>query len=105
MLIVVVDADENTVAGRRGHLNQQSQIDAHDPLVILIPRRHIETWIRAALGDAVNENDSYKKPEPKKSEIRAAGIQIHGWARENPLPGATCVDSLRIALPEWRKIT
>lgn len=104
LLIVVIDADDNTVAERRGDLNQRSQMSAADPIAVLIPKRHIETWIRAALGRQVNENDSYKNPEPKKSEIRAAGNEIHGWARNNPIPGPTCVDSLRVSFPEWRKI-
>lgn len=54
---------------------------ATDPIVVLIPKRHIETWIRAALGEAVNENDGYKKPEPKKHEVRSAANEIYGWAR------------------------
>jgi len=102
LLVVVVDADIYTVAERRGHLNQGSPAD---PTVVLIPKRHIETWIRAALGQTVNESDSYKSPEPKRSEIRTAANQIHGWARDNPGAGPTCVDSLRVSLPEWRKIS
>lgn len=104
LLIVVVDADDNTVAERRAHLNERTQIDGADPIVVLIPKRHIETWIRAALGEAVNENDDYKRPEPTKADIRTAANQIHGWVRGNPTPGATCVDSLHVSLAEWRKI-
>lgn len=101
LLIIVVDADDYTVAERRGHLNQENP---DDPTVVLIPKRHIETWILAALGHTVNESDSYKKQEPKRSEIRVAANQIHGWARDNPKAGPTCVDSLRVSLPGWRKI-
>lgn len=104
MLIVVADADDYSVAERRAHLNASSEIRADDPVVVLIPKRHIETWIRAALGEAVNETDDYKKPELKKSAVRQAAGQIHGWARQNPNPGSTCVDSLRTAFPEWRTI-
>ena len=100
LLIVVVDADENTVVERRSQL----RTNAGDPIVALIPKRHIETWIRSALGDAVNEKDSYKNPPPKKADIRTAADQIHGWARGNPAPGATCVDSLRTSLPEFRTL-
>jgi hypothetical protein len=104
LLIVIVDADDNTVAERRGHLNQKLQMTGADPIVVLIPKRHIETWIRCALGVVVDENTNYKKPEPKKTETRAAAGEIHGWARANPAPSATCVDSLRKSLSEWRKI-
>ena len=104
LLIVVVDADDFTVEERRGHLNPANGLSAADPLVILIPKRHVETWIRAALNQDVNETDGYKNPTPEKSEIRAAANQIHRWARGNPMPGPTCTDSLRVSLPEWRKI-
>jgi hypothetical protein len=104
LLIVVADADAFTVVERRSHLVADPPTVTDDPLVVLIPRRHIETWIRAAMGESVNETDSYKKPEPKKSEIRAAAKEIHGWARGNPSPGPTCVPSLQAALAEWRKI-
>jgi hypothetical protein len=100
LLIVVVDADQGTVADRRAQLEMKSS----DPIVALIPKRHIETWIRAALGDAVNESDSYKNPAPTKAEIKSAADQIHGWARSVPAPGATCVDSLRESLPAFRTL-
>ncbi len=100
LLIVVVDADQSTVADRRA----QMQTKADDPVVALIPKRHIETWIRSGLGQAVNEIDSYKNPAPERDHIRAAADQIHGWARGNPAPGATCVDSLRAALPGFRTL-
>lgn len=100
LLIVVVDADHGTVVERRTQLKTNDG----DPMVALIPKRHIETWIRSALGNAVNENDSYKNPALKKAEIRSAADQIHGWARGVPAPGPTCVDSLRVSLPAFRTL-
>ena len=100
VLIVVVDADQSTVADRRAQL----KTNAGDPVVALIPKRQIETWIRSGLGQAVNEVDSYKNPPPKKADIRASADQIHGWARDNPAPGATCVESLRTSLPGFRTL-
>ena len=99
-LIVVVDADDHSLAERRAQLNTNDG----DPVVVLIPKRHIETWIRSALGETVNEHDSYKHPEPKKQDIREAGQRIHGWAHDNPAPTDTCVASLRVSLPEFRKM-
>ena len=104
LLIVVVDADDNTIAQRRSYLAEHSPISSTDPVVVLIPKRHIETWIRAALGQSVNENDSYKRPEPTKPEVRDAAHQVHGWARDNPIPSPTCIESLVVSLPEWRRI-
>lgn len=104
LLVVVADADSFTVVDRQGHLIADPPVSPTDPLVMLIPRRHIETWIRAATGQPVNETDSYKNPEPKKSEVRAAAAAIHGWSRNTPQPGPTCVASLLSTLPRWRRI-
>jgi hypothetical protein len=104
LLIVVVDADDFEVADRQGHLKADPQVSPTDPLVVLIPRRHIETWIRAALNQPVTEEDDCKKPRPKKSEVRAAAATIYGWAHNTPQPGPTCVPSLHSAFPDWRHI-
>lgn len=104
LLIVVVDADNNTVMQRRNHLAKDCQVLDADPLVVLIPKRHIETWVRASIGEAVNENDSYKHPEATKQEVREAANQVHGWVHDNPPPGPTCTDSLRASFLEWRRI-
>jgi hypothetical protein len=91
LLIAVVDADDFTVAERR---SQFGLVHGSDPVVLLIPKRHIETWIRAALGADANEADDYKRPEPKPQECRQAAQVIHGWARNSAQPGPTCVPSL-----------
>jgi hypothetical protein len=104
LLIVVMDADQGQVVERRGQLICDPAVSGKDPLVVLIPRRHIETWIRAALNIYVDETTDYKNPVPTKSEVRVAVATIHSWARDNPQPGPTCVPSLKTALPEWRKI-
>lgn len=104
LLIVVIDADDHTVEDRRRELYQRSELRNNDPVVVLIPKRHIETWIRAALNGAVNELDDYKRPAVTKDEFRNAAGQIHGWARNQPEPGPMCIPSLRVALPDWRRI-
>lgn len=107
-LIVVADADNHSPAQRKQHFQKDSQGNEQmlggDPVMLLIPKRHVEAWIRAALGTMVNEDGDYKNPEPTRSEIRQAADQIYEWARDNAEPGPTCPESLRAALPEWRKI-
>lgn len=104
LLIVIVDADDYSLPDRLSQFVAEPAVSATDPLVFLVPKRHGETWIRAALGHAVNESQDCKNPEPKKSEFREAARVIHGWARDNPEPGPTCVPTLHYALPTWRKI-
>lgn len=69
-LLVVIDADQQTVEHRHRQLSNELT-EAHLPvrssnerIVIWVPKRHIETWI-AYLSDqvsqAVNERDDYKK--------------------------------------------
>ena len=104
-LLIVVDADEFSVLERKSHLLANPPMADADPLIVLIPCRHIETWICAATKQDVNESDDYKRNKPpKKSVIRDAAATIHGWAHNNPPPPLTCALSLISALPEWRKI-
>lgn len=69
-LLVVIDADRQTVEDRHRQLSNELT-EAHLParssnerIVIWVPKRHIETWV-AYLSDkvsqAVNERDDYKK--------------------------------------------
>lgn len=107
VLIVVVDADHFTIEERQGHLKagcDDPPVADDDPLVVLVPKRHVETWIRAATGEQVTEIQDCKFPKHMKPEVDAAAREIHKWARNNAQPGATCVESLLAALPEWRKI-
>jgi hypothetical protein len=110
-LIVMVDADTLDADERRRQLDERltregyDKLAGSDPVVLLIPRRHVETWIRSLLGQQVSEDDDCKGwDKPTKDEIRQAAQTAYGWARDNPKPGPTCVPSLRAALPEWRKI-
>jgi len=107
---VVVDADALGVDERHRDLQSALQgeklepIALSDPIVVLIPKRQVETWIRATTGQPTNETDDYKSDQPGKDELRAAAQLIHGWAHDTPKPDHNCVSSLHMALPEWRKI-
>lgn len=105
MLIAVVDADKFAVQERRDEFERRLPFQDSDPLVIFVPRRTVETWIRCGLGESVNEDDNYKKrDEPDKEDINKAARQIHDWARNSPRPPPECVPSLVRALPDWRRL-
>jgi hypothetical protein len=111
LLVVMLDADQHTVEQRRRQLNERlkheghEDLDADDPVALLIPRRHVETWVCALLGQVVTEEDDCKgRCKMTKAEIRQAAQTAYEWARENATPGPTCVQSLRTAFPEWRKL-
>ena len=78
--------------------------DNDEPIVVLIPRRHVETWIRALLGQTVDEQTDYKNPQPTPEEIRQAAGTLHQWTRPNTGPDPTSPPSLTDSIPEWQKI-
>jgi hypothetical protein len=110
-LVVLIDADKITVDERRKQLNDRlhheghEQLKSSDPVVLLIPRRHIETWIHALKGETVTEDEYYKGRKPlSKEDVRLAADTAYAWSRPNVTLGATTVPSLLAALPELRKI-
>jgi hypothetical protein len=111
LLIVVADADDNTVEARRRQCNDALSVAGYpllqqsEPVALLIPRRHIETWIRCLLGEEVSEVENCKPHRPFTSQqMRTAAKTLYEWSRPNAQLGSTCVPSLTAALPEWRKL-
>jgi hypothetical protein len=111
LLIVLIDADKYSVDDRRRQLLERAksagleQFAENEPVALLIPKRHIETWIRALLSETVTEEQDCKTWHvPTREEIRQAAQTLYEWSRPKATPGPSCVQSLRAALPEWRKI-
>jgi hypothetical protein len=111
LLVVVVDADDYSVEERRRHLMDRvtssdfEELGDSEPAALLIPKRHIETWIRALLNESVTEEQDCKtRKKPTKEEVHHAAQILHQWCRPKATPGPTCVPSLKTAIPEWRKI-
>ncbi|HEV3275262.1 MAG TPA: hypothetical protein VG860_00430, partial [Terriglobia bacterium] len=65
---------------------------------------HVETWIRALLGDPVNETTDYKNPKPTSQEIRQAAEALYPWTRPGADLRPNFPPSLNDSRPEWRKI-
>lgn len=66
-LIVVTDADTRSTADRRAQLDAACdeketprRIDG-DPVLVIVPRRNIETWLAYLGGTTVDENTPYRK--------------------------------------------
>lgn len=109
-LVIMIDADENTVQDRLHALNA-SLSDRNlrprapgESVCLLIPKRNIETWIRALFGDAVNERDAYPKLE-RPGDCQPAVDQLVGdvrhGCREDVIPSLRrgCRE-LRTRLPQ-----
>jgi hypothetical protein len=111
LLIVVTDADDVTVDTRRRQLLDRLKLEEcqefgqDEPAALLIPKRHVETWMRALLGESVTEQQDCKPHKaPTKEEVREAAHTLYAWSRPHATIGSTCVPSLEMALPQWRKI-
>jgi len=110
LLVVIVDADMETTQHRATQLSkalkdkEMERRGDNEPIVVLIPKRHVETWIRALLGNQVDEETNYKTHEPTSGEISEAALTLHRWTRPNANANTTSPPSLTASLPEWRKI-
>jgi hypothetical protein len=111
LLIVVTDADNLTQTQREQTLHAELQGLGHlplghgEPIVILIPKWQVETWIKCALGQTMSEEDKDSdRPPVDSDQIKQAAQRVFEWARPGAQAGATCVPSLHSALPRWRRI-
>ena len=107
ILIVVTDADnltpvqrENTLLGELG-----DPIEPNEPIILLIPKWNVETWVKCALGYAMLEDDrDSDRPPVNADQVKAAAHTIFDWARPAAQVEDKCVPSLTAALPRWRRI-
>jgi hypothetical protein len=110
LLVVIADADRETTERRAAQLaNALQAAGMHalaniEPIAVLIPKRHVETWIRALLGNQVDEEADYTRPAPPAKEIKDAAAKLHEWTRPGANSRPTSPASLTASIPEWRKI-
>ena len=83
-IVVVIDADTNTVKFRLDQLACELEKNGQQPrkpdehIAIFVPKRNIETWIHYLRGVDINENDSY----PKLANVGDCLEQVQRLARE-----------------------
>ena len=110
ILIVMIDADNHSTDKRHRQLERElvdAELQApaaNEPIVVLVPKRHVETWIQALLGNNVDETTDYKRPKRTPQDFKSAAETLYDWTRENARLGENCPPSLSAAIPEWRKI-
>jgi hypothetical protein len=110
-LIVMIDADTLPVAYRLHQLEQGLQ-DAHeapraaaDPILVLIPKRSVETWILCLQANEVREDIDYRHDDRVTADsVKAAGQVLFDWTRNNADIPKVCAPSLRGCLPEFTRI-
>jgi hypothetical protein len=106
----MIDADREPTEKRVTRLAEslraagRSTRTPHEPIAVLIPKRHVETWIRALLGNSVDEATDYTSPKPTANQLKSAAESLHQWARPGTAAGRTSPFSLTASFPDWRKI-
>jgi hypothetical protein len=110
-LILVIDADTNSVLQRLNQLDQELQavgkasVSKSERIAQLVPKRNIETWILCLNGTIVDEDSDYKTAnKPWNELIRSAAITLSDATQPNSVTPAHYIDSLRRGISELRHL-
>ncbi len=111
-LVVIIDADTHTVQQRLAQLNNalhEANVapinDDYEAIARLIPKRNIETWILCENGITVDQIQDYKGTRNDWTELIRTGADfLYSWTRPNAAIPESCVDSLKIAIPQLQKL-
>jgi hypothetical protein len=109
-LIVAIDADTGDVKQRVRQLNEAlhqaglAERADKEAIVLLIPKRNVETWILCLNGEQVDETTDYSNRPEIDSLIEPASAVFYGWSRPKAILPAHCVPSLTAAMPEIRRL-
>ncbi|MGO8670106.1 MAG: hypothetical protein ACLQVD_01875 [Capsulimonadaceae bacterium] len=104
-LIVVLDVDVSTVEARFGELSArlESAREDSEPIVLLLPRRNIETWIEALCGSIVNEETTYRHLKCE-SDCEPAVQNLFEHRRRRQGPDENWPPSLHIGYQELGRL-
>jgi hypothetical protein len=100
-LVVVIDADMRPVQERFRQLPSNRSED--ESIAILVPKRHIETWILCLNEERVDERTDYRSRHID-GLIKPAAETLFKWSRATATPSSHCVESLQTAFPELQRI-
>lgn len=109
-LVVVTDADRNSTAERRAQLdaacdeNQVPRRGDRDPVLVIVPRRNIETWLRyLGGGTAVDETATYPRLRRERDCVTHAN-NLHRMCHETQRLDENAPPSLRESCAEYPKL-
>ena len=107
-LIVVTDADTHTTQARRSQLDDECNVEQvparkpADPVIIIVPRRNIETWFAYLDGESVDETvdyNAYKSKNPRPFAEELYRMCHEAQKLRSPVP-----PSLAESCQEYRKL-
>lgn len=109
-LVVVIDADTNTVERRSDQLSaalHEAGLEPRHPsesVSHFIPKRSIETWILCLGGRPVDEVADLSGHRDVEAMVLSSVRTFFEWTRPNAMPPGHCVPSLLAAVPEARRL-
>ena len=109
-LVVMIDADTSEVSHRLRQLQDalaQANVkprSENEKIAHLVPKRSIETWILLLTGTDVNEDTSYRNAPDVDDRVKAAALKLFEWSRRNAVLPEHCLPSLRVAIPEIKRL-
>ncbi len=110
-LIAMIDADTESVHHRQQQLERalrdtdESPRGPGEPILNLIPKRNVETWVLCLNAEPVDEVTDYRRDRRIDPEtIKQAANTLHSWTRANAQLPDACVPSLRECLPEFNRV-
>jgi hypothetical protein len=109
-LMVGIDADVGSVADRKRELDdalKRESIDERkqaEAIVLLVPKRNIETWILCLVGDKVDEETDYKRRQNIQPLIERAAGKFYEWSRPNYSVPDHCIPSLKEGFIETHRL-
>ena len=111
VLLVVIDADTNTTRYRRTQLEQECREQGvppnspSDPVIIVVPRRNIETWFHFLKNDApVDETRRYVRLN-RESDCYPLADELHRICEVQQSLPDYAPQSLKEACREYPKLT
>jgi hypothetical protein len=107
----MIDADSGSVEDRRRQIERALR-DAEEPargqlepILNLIPKRNVETWVLCLSSLIVDEQQDYRHDARVTADsIKQAASTLFSWTRPNADIPDNCVPSLRYCLPEFDRI-
>ena len=108
-LIVVTDAEIGSTQARRAQLKAECEREGiprrreDDRVLVIVPRRNIETWLAYLEGKDVDESSSYPRLS-RKGDCAAHAERLHEMCHEAQRLREPAPPSLREACVEYRKL-
>jgi hypothetical protein len=109
-LVTVIDADTGSVASREVELETEltsageRKREKTEKIALLIPKRHIETWLLCLTRITVEELADYRNTREVDTRTKDAANTFYDWSRTGYSVPEHCVPSLQQGLQEIRRI-